>query len=213
VNHQGLRLAELLTTRLCHDLAGPLSGLGMALGEAPRDPEALALAHDAALALRRRLALLRAAWGEAASALDATELTDLAQGLPNAHRLALVFDLRPAGADFTPAAGRVVLNALLLAAESLPRGGTLSLSGDPARDVVVAIAGPGAAWPVGLGALLRDPAPAWTAIAAAQGPAGVRGLQAPVTALLAEAAGVRASLLLARAAEPLPPLLLDCSTA
>ena len=46
----------------------------------------------------------------------------------------------------------MVLNLLLLAAESLPGGGIVALSGSPGKHVLVTIAGPRAAWPAGFGA-------------------------------------------------------------
>ena len=202
----GVRLAELLATRLCHDLAGPLGGLNMALAEVPRDAEALPLALDAMRNLKLRFALLRAAWGEAQPELGAAQLVELARGLPNAARLQLVIDLRPAGAVFAPLAGRAALNLLLLAAECLPRGGRLALSGEPGGQMLLSLAGPRAAWPAGFAGLLAEPATAWTALHDAD---GVRALQAPLTVLLAAEAGARGSLLLARVAETAPQLLMD----
>jgi len=206
-----VRLAGLLAARLCHDLSGPLGGLGAALGEAAGDRSALLLAQDAALVLRQRLALFRAAWGGAGARLRRAALRDLAGGLPNAARLSLELDDLAERPEFAPAAARVLLSALLLAAESLPGGGMLALAGDPGGVVLLTIAGPRAAWPVGLGAMLADADAAWAALGELSGPAGLRVLPAPLLALLAQDAGVRAALLLAPAAEAAPPLLLDFS--
>ena len=206
-----LRLAALLAARLTHDLSGPLTGLGAALGEAARDPAALGLARDAALVLRQRLALVRAAWGDETPTIVAATLRDLAGGLPNAGRLQLELAALAADTPFAPAAARVVVSAMLLAAESLSGGGMVALAGDPAGTVVVTIAGRRAAWSPGLGAMLANPHLAWEAVDALEPPAGLRGLPAALTALLAQAAGVRASLLLAGATEQAPPLLLDFS--
>ena len=202
---RGLQLAELLATRFSHDLSGPLTGLAVALGEAPADAEALALAQQAAAALRRRLALLRAAWG-APAALSATALRELAQGLPNAPRLQLELAGPIATAVLPPVGARLLLNVLLLAAESLPRGGAITLEGDPAQDVMVGLDGAGAGWPEGLAAMLADPDAAWTGLPAA--PRGPR-LQAALTALLAQQAGARLRLLLAAGADDAPPLLIE----
>jgi histidine phosphotransferase ChpT len=205
-----LRLAHLLATRLCHDLSGPLGGLCAALGEVPGDPDALPLALDATLALRRRLELARLAWGDPPVGLDRARLAELAAGLPNAARLRLELAELAAAPAFRAAAARVVLNALLLAADSLHGIGMVALAGDPAGQVLVTIAGQRATWPVGLGAMLANPGAAWDAVAAlAPPPAGLRQLAAPLTALLARAAGVRAALLLAGRPEQAPPLLLD----
>jgi histidine phosphotransferase ChpT len=208
----GLRLANLLAARLCHDLSGPLGGLGMALGEVAGDPAALALAQDAAMVLRQRLALSRAAWGEGTAPLPRATLRDLACGLPNAARLQVELDALADDPPFAPPAARVVASTLLLAAASLPAGGLLALAGNPGGKVLVTIGGPRAAWPVGLGAMLASPQVAWEAVAGlVAGPDGLRALPAPLLALLADAAGVRASLLLAGQPEQTPPLLLDFS--
>ncbi len=205
----GLLLAQELATRMCHDLSGPLGGLVAALGEADEDPEAVAVARDAAAALRRRLALLRAAWG-AAAALTGASLRELAGGLPNAHKLRIELDQALAVAELIPAHARLALNALLLAAESLPLGGVLVLAGDPAGGLVLMPSGPRAAWPEGLGAMLASESRAWETLGHSGGLRAMR-LQAVITALLAHAAGVPARLLLAGASQPVPPLLLDFS--
>jgi histidine phosphotransferase ChpT len=204
-----MRLALLLATRLCHDLSGPLSGLGAALGEMPQDPEALQLAIDAARALRLRVALLRAAWSTDPPAIARDGLRDLSGGLTNAARLRMDLDELEDSAAFDPVAARLLVNVMLLAAESLPAGGVITLGGSPGGPVFVRIAGKRAAWPVGLGAMLASAAAARQAADALHGSASVSGLQAPLTALLIHAADVPAALLLAATAEQAPPLLLD----
>lgn len=206
-----LHLAQLVAARICHDLSSPLGGLGAALGEIGDDPAALDLARDVALVLRQRLALLRMAWGTAPAPMRRAVLRDLAGGLPNAPRLQVELDALADDPPFAPQAARVVAGALLLAAESLPGGGMLALAGNPGGVVVITIAGPRAAWPPGLGAMLADRDAARQAATALVAPAGLRMLPAPLTALLAHGAGVRASLLLAGTAEQVPPLLLDFS--
>jgi histidine phosphotransferase ChpT len=181
----GLRLAAHLVSRLCHDLSGPLHGLSAALAEGGEDAEALALAQEAAAVLRVRLALLRAAWG-APAALEAGGLQRLAEGLPQAHRLRLELIGPVATAALRPQTARLLLNALLLGAECLPRGGTLVLEGDPRRQVTLAIDGPDAAWPAGLEAVLTAPSAA-AAI-------GTRRMQAALLALFAAGAGASARL-------------------
>jgi hypothetical protein len=83
----------------------------------------------------------------------------------------------------------MLLNLLLLAAEALPAGGEIGVSGD-ADDLVVALAGPRAAWPQGLPACLADPAEAWRALHVP------RRLQLGLVALLAPRLGCRISLLM-----------------
>jgi len=200
-----LLLAETLAARLCHDLASPLGSLAGVLELAREgDGEALGLALETAQKLSQRLGLLRAAWAAQPGPFAMATLPELAEGLPGRHRIRLDFsDLAPTP-DFAPEAGRLVLNLLLLAAEALPAGGTLFLSGEAGREVLLRVAGPRAAWPAGLAGYLVDPESAWAALA------DPRALQAPLTALLAAQAGLRLAVLLPGGAMTgVPPLLLD----
>ena len=93
---------------------------------------------------------------------------------------------------------------LLLAAESLPKGGVVTL-GEAGPDAALVVPrGQDAAWPPELAAWMADPAPAWRAAASA----APRLLQGPLTALLAHGAGIRLSFAFAADAEAAPPLLL-----
>ncbi|MBV9736228.1 MAG: hypothetical protein JO209_09990 [Acidisphaera sp.] len=200
-----VRLAALLAARLTHDISGLLGTTMGALELAHEDPgageEALQLAVDAARELGQRLRLLRAAWGPEGGPLGVADLAALAEGLPGRRRVQIDLSALPSTAAFTPAAGRLLLNVLLLGAEALPGGGRVSLAGDAVREVVATIAGPRAAWPAGFAACLADEAAAWQALG------GARELQAPLTALLARAGGLGLSFLMAAEAEASPPLL------
>lgn len=207
-----LRLAELLANRLCHDLASPLGGMLAALDMIGREPEAVPDARDAGQALRRRFVLLRAAWGAAPEAMDGEEFRALALGLPSGRRVAVTVGLAPVGARFGQIGGQLALNALLLASESLPRGGGVTVSGNPAGRLSVAIAGRDARWPAALPALLGDPALAWNSLPAPDDVAAGRALQAPLTAILIHAAGAHAALV-APDNGTLATLLLDLSNA
>lgn len=205
-----LRLAELLASRLCHDLSGPLGTLIGSLELLTEEPEtaeeALVLANEVAATMGKRLRLLRAAWGGGAAPLRVHELRGLAEGLPQAHRISLQLDRLVPSARFPPGAARLVLNLLLLAAESLPAGGTIALAGDPEAQVQVSILGLRAAWPAGLASYLVDQQLAWLALDG-DSSAALRGLQAPLTALVAHSCGLRLSMLMAREAEAAPPLV------
>lgn len=206
-----LRLAELLATRICHDLSGPLNTLMGALELVNEDPEgapdALPLAGDASVVLGQRLKLLRAAWGGGGGPMRVDEIAALAGGLPG-RRLRLELDALDAEQVFSSEAARLVLNLLILAAESLPAGGTIHLSGDGEGHIVVQIEGRAAAWPSGLVGYLANPDSAERALADEDG-AGPRLLQGPITAMLAAASGLRVSMLLGAGADGAPPLLLD----
>ncbi len=183
-----LWIAECLCARLCHELAGSLGALMGSIELAREDEamakEAIAFAAVAGEGLVARLKLLRAAWAGEGMPLDLAHLAALARGLSD-RRVTLDLSALPPSTMFDPATGRVVLNLVLLGAEALPGGGTVWL-GAAGPDLVLGIAGPRPAWPPGLAAALAGE----TAI---EGP---RGLQAPLTILLARHHGLRLSPLL-----------------
>jgi histidine phosphotransferase ChpT len=204
-----LHLAELLCSRLCHDLSGLLGSLVGVLEiarEEQAESEALTVAEDTAVELAQRLRLLRAAWGQDSEPVDMAQLLTFADGLFASRRLRLdLFGMEP-DVEFAPGTGRLLLNILLLAAESLPGGGLIALSGSPASNVLVTIDGPRAAWPRGFGACLTEETEGWETGMTA------RHLQAPLTALIAREHGIRLSMLMpsgAGAGASLPPLLLS----
>nr|WP_283949460.1 histidine phosphotransferase family protein [Limobrevibacterium gyesilva] len=156
---------------------------------------------------------MRAAWGGATPPLGVSELAAMAEGLPQGRRVGVDLSGLDPALRLPPAAARLTLNVLMLAAESLPGGGVAALSSDPRGDVLATIAGPRAAWPAGFAAFLADEAQAWGALDATRDLEVSRGLQAPLTALIAHASGLRLSLLMAPAAEAAPPLLLRLAEA
>jgi histidine phosphotransferase ChpT len=187
--HQGMQLAESLCARLCHDMSGPLGTVTGALELALDDPdsavESLQLAQEASTQMVMRLRLSRAAWAGDCGPLDASGLAELARGLPARVNL----DCAGLTGRFPPQMARVLINMLLLAVDALPRGGTISLSGAPESEVVLTVAGADAAWPAGLPLALTAPHEAKL-----DEPLAV---QAPLAAMLAQAAGLRLSLLFA----------------
>jgi histidine phosphotransferase ChpT len=210
-----LRLSELLATRLCHDLGGTVGVISAALDLAEDEPgaavEALAIARSGAHALTARLRLLRAAWGLATTPLSLADIAALTQaiGCPE----------RPVRVDMTalhgphalpPNAGRLIINLLLLAAEALPRGGSVRLAGRTDAEVSIAIEGAHAVWPDGLATWLGHPAAALSTTVADPEPWRlVRTLQGPLAALLAEASGLGLSIINAKSPSE-PQALLLC---
>ena len=88
--------------------------------------------------------------------MDVAQLRGFAECLSSSRRVLLDLAGLEPGAVFPPPAARVVLNLLLLAAESLPGGGIVALSGSPAHSILMTISGPRAAWPAGLATWLND---------------------------------------------------------
>jgi histidine phosphotransferase ChpT len=192
---RALRLIERTSARLCHDLRRAVCGLDQAL-QAPVERDA-AIA-EATGAVTSQLNLRQAAWGLNDQPISLHALGILAQGLPQD----IVVDLSalPPGVVFPAALGRIVLNILLLAADSLPLGGRVILVGE-SEDLFVGIDGPSAAWPAGTALCLANEAEAQSALADG------RDLQMAVTALLAHAAGIRLSALLAPTTQQEPAIL------
>lgn len=207
---EALALARVLTARLCHDISGLAGTLTGAVDMLPVPPgpdgnfssEARVLAGEAARALRTRLRLLRAAWAGEAAPLSLETLRELGTGLGARIRLDLA---APAEESVLPAAfGRVVLNALLLAAQALPKGGEVALIATGPGQWMVMPRGPQAAWPAGFAALLASADRAWAEALAANS----RSLQAPLLILLATEAGIRLSPAMAGHTEGAAPLIL-----
>lgn len=198
------RLAQLLCARLCHELGGPvgtvegavalLAGGGMgAAGEA----EALEVAAEGAATLRRRLHLYRAAWGGGGGDLGLPELLELLEGGVAGGRARVAAEGLPPGVILPAGLAQVLLNAVLLAGEALPRGGVVRLAGaPPAQAIAVLPEGPGAAWPAGLAAALAAGGLAPPVAEAADTAPSAREVQAPFLAALGVTHAVPVSLAL-----------------
>lgn len=212
--NDALHLAELIASRLCHDLAGPLAALigilEIAQEEHPAS-EPVALAEQTVVELAQRLKLLRAAWGQATEDLGLAALREHAAGLAGGHIKLDLSELPPETA-FPPRIGRLVLNALLLAVASASGSGTVTLSGSLDDGLLITIAGPRAGWPAGLVASLTDPAAAAIALAEAD----ARHVLGPLVVLLARDLDWRLSMLMpcgpAGNGGAVPPLLLTPNT-
>ncbi|MBW6401173.1 hypothetical protein KPL78_25165 [Roseomonas sp. HJA6] len=145
-----LTLARLVGLRLCHDLGGVVGTIANALDMMEGvGGEAATLAQDAADVLRRRLILWRALLGGQGEATLGSTLALLDGQLSGGRASADTGGLDPAlvlAEDMIP----VVLAAMLLGGESLPRGGRVCLAGEPGREFAVWPDGQRAAWPPGL---------------------------------------------------------------
>jgi histidine phosphotransferase ChpT len=197
-----LRLIELASTRLCHEISGLVGSLERALSasvdRASPASNTETTASETAHALATRLELRRAAWGPDGDPMSLAHIRHLVRGLPEA--IAVDVSALDNAALFSAATGRIVLNLLLLAAESLPSGGTVVLAGEP-DDLFVRISGPVAAWPNGTAVCLVDESEARSALTDG------RSLQMALTALLAHAAGIRLSVVMSPTARNKPAIL------
>jgi histidine phosphotransferase ChpT len=135
-----IEFAALLVSRVCHDLVGPLGAVvnGMEVLEDERDPamradaiKLVTMSADQALA---RIQFMRIAFGAAGSAgaeLDLSEIGRLVAGLLEGGKVQLVWNAPRLywGKDWA----KLLMNATLLAADCLPRGGvvTVDAGADP----------------------------------------------------------------------------------
>jgi len=131
-----LRVAQLLCSRLCHDLVGPAgavnAGLELAASAPGGDADALALAASSGRQMGRRLQFFRIAFGFGGG--DGTMTLDETRTLADGHLAGGTVALdwpEDAGADAARqrpmAVTRLVLNVVLLGVGALPRSGTLSV--------------------------------------------------------------------------------------
>ncbi len=129
-----LRLAELLASRLCHDVVGPIGAVnnGMELlndGELDMADDALRLASQSAQQAADLLQYYRMAYGLAGHRQggDLKPMRDLATRFFAHHKADLDWSAGAMPAGLPDSAGKLLLNMLLLAGEALPRGGTVGV--------------------------------------------------------------------------------------
>ncbi|MET4102057.1 histidine phosphotransferase ChpT [Roseovarius sp. MBR-78] len=141
------RLAAMVGSRICHDLASPigaaLTGLEF-LTDMPGGcgPEEMALLRDSLTGARATLEMLRMAFGTvgAGEALDARALGATVRG-HLAARPRLHLDWALDGPLARPDAQLVAL-AVLCAAQALPRGGALVVARAGGARITVTVTGP-----------------------------------------------------------------------
>lgn len=163
-----LRIAQLLCSRVCHDLAGPAGAVNTGiefLGDGG-DDEALALLSQSGGQLNDRLAFYRLAFGrgggdgsQAASMARNTAFAFLAGG-----RVALDWpeEVAQAADGRLPADGiKLLMTLVVLGTEALPRGGRLAVRAadmDDGLGFALTAAGPGASLRDGIAAALMGAA-------------------------------------------------------
>lgn len=141
-----LKVAQLLASRLCHDLVGPIGAINAGLelmedgnagnlgGSVSDDPAARELLANSAGVATRRLAFFRIAFGSGAGTggeATLSEARELALGFIESDKVALDWPGdsldQPSGA-LNPSVVKVLLCLVLIASESLPRGGDIGVN-------------------------------------------------------------------------------------
>ncbi len=128
-----LRVAQLLSSRLCHDLVGPIgavnTGLELLQEGFDDNEKAWGLVADSAGEASRRLTFFRFAFGLGGGDKGKSTLSqarDLTVGLLASGKVALDWP-EDADASLQAPAVKVILNLVLMASESLPRGGAVGI--------------------------------------------------------------------------------------
>ena len=136
-----IEFAALLVSRVCHDLVSPVGAVvnGLEVLEDERDAamraDALKLVITSAEQAAARLQFARIAFGAAGSAgaeLDLTEVGRIVGGLMQGGKVSV--EWKAAQVNWPKDWAKLLMNATLLAADALPRGGEVKVetSSDPA---------------------------------------------------------------------------------
>ncbi len=129
-----LEFSALLVSRVCHDLVGPLGAVvnGLEVLEDERDAamraDALKIVTSSAAQALARLQFMRIAFGAAGSAgaeLDLGEVNRLVCGLRIGTRASLEWE--PPRLNWPKDWAKLLMNSVLIAADCLPRGGTVRI--------------------------------------------------------------------------------------
>ncbi|MEE8499024.1 MAG: histidine phosphotransferase family protein [Kiloniellales bacterium] len=150
-----MRVAELLASRLCHDLVGPIGAVnnGMELLEDEdlgMSDDAIQLSASSARQAANILQFYRLAYGMSGGRIgsDLGDLRELAAGFLAASKTTLDWTMAGQPAEEMPEGlGKLLLNVIVLGEECLPRGGTLGVSvaeGPAGLEIAVTANGTGA---------------------------------------------------------------------
>ena len=129
-----LDFAAMLVSRVCHDLVSPVGAVvnGLEVLEDERDAgmraDALKLVGSSAEQAAARLQFARVAYGAAGSAgaeLDLTEVGRIVKGLMNGGKTEL--EWKATAANWPKDWAKLLMNATVLAIDSLPRGGKVTV--------------------------------------------------------------------------------------
>jgi histidine phosphotransferase ChpT len=130
-----IEFSAFLVSRVCHDLVGPLGAVvnGLEVMEDERDAavraDALKIVSSSALQALARLQFMRIAFGAAGSAgaeLDIGEIGRLVGGLFDGGKIQL--EWQSPHVNWPKDWAKLLMNATLLCADCLPRGGHLKVT-------------------------------------------------------------------------------------
>lgn len=135
-----LELAQLMCSRICHDLVGPVGAVNTAVeliaeeGGGGLDSDAMAVLERSVREAGVRLTFFRRAFGMGGgenSSMAVGELRELAEAITPAGKISFSIDVHSDTGDAIDAlpshAGKLALIMTMIGAEAMPRGGNLSL--------------------------------------------------------------------------------------
>lgn len=147
-----LEFSAFLVSKVCHDLVGPLGAVvnGLEVLEDERDAamraDALKIVTSSAAQALARLQFMRIAFGAAGSAgaeLDLGEVHRLVDGLITGGRTSLEWE--PPHVQWPKDWAKLLMNAILIGADCLPRGGVVRIEvRDSAPGFTITATGQGA---------------------------------------------------------------------
>ncbi|NKX46015.1 histidine phosphotransferase family protein [Roseicyclus persicicus] len=156
--HGAQSLADLIGSRLCHDLVNPLGAIGngvelLEMTGSVRGPE-MELIRDAVRDAQARMRFLRIAFGAAgpAQVLGAREARQTAEAPWQGARLSVDWGV---GADLPRLQVKLGYLMILCAETALPMGGTVALRTDPGGQWRLEATGPRVALDEALWSVLR----------------------------------------------------------
>ena len=138
-----IKVTELLCARLCHELASPVGAINNGIEmvqefDESMMPEAMPLIASSASLVAERLKFYRMAYGRAGttSIISDTEIRELAEGYLSDGRSSLDWPDGVGIAQWPEGWGKLLLNMLPLATETMPRGGVIRVHVEDSADTV-----------------------------------------------------------------------------